>query len=84
MVRRRAFGEVGAMKNKYRKYTKNYMKYLKFIHKEIGYLPDQPFRKLLKCGFYGFWNYDDWDYTTTKREQRLLDHYYDHILGVKD
>ncbi len=67
------------MKQKYRKYTKSYMKYLRFVHTEYK---KPEFKKILCRGFFGFWDYEDWDYTKTKREGRLLGHYYDHLLGV--
>ena len=62
------------MKSKYRKYTKSYMKYLRFLHTE--------YKQILCRGYFGFWLHSDWDYTKTKREARLLGYYYDHILGI--
>ena len=79
MVRRRAFRKVGVMKQKYRKYTKSYMKYLRFVHTEYK---KPEFKKILCRGFFGFWDYEDWDYTKTKRESRMLGYYYDRILGI--
>ena len=69
------------MKTKYRKYTKSYMKYLKFVHTEYK---KPEFKKILCRGFYRMWNYDDWDCMKTKSENRLLNYYYDHILGLND
>ena len=67
------------MKQKYRKYTNSYMKYLRFLHTEYK---KPEFKKILHRGYFGFWHHSDWDYTQTKREERLLGHYYDHLLGV--
>ena len=79
------------MKTRYRKYTKEYMSYLYFLHTKCRYLHNECkywhpryFKKLLKCGFFGFWHHSDWDYTKNKREKRLLNNYYNHILGIKD
>ena len=67
------------MKQKYRKYTNSYMKYLKFLHTEYK---KAEYKKILHRGYFGFWTHSDWDYTQTKREERLLSHYYDRLLGV--
>ena len=72
------------MKNKYRKYTKENMKYLKFIHTPQVHFNHKEFKKILCHGFYRMWNYDDWDCMKTKSENRLLNYYYDHILGLND
>lgn len=80
MVRRRAFRKVGAMKNKYRKYTTSYMKYLRFLHTECR--QNQKLKKMLHLGFYGFWKHSDWDYIKTKREKRILKHYYDQLGAI--
>ena len=79
MVRRRAFRKVSAMKTRYRKYTKSYMKYLRYLHTEYK---KPELKKILHRGYFGFWNHSDWDYTKTKREDRMLGYYYDRILGV--
>lgn len=73
------------MKNKYKKYTNSYMKYLRFLHTE--YKKNQNLKALLHRGYFGFWkrrdwDYGDWDYTKTKRESRMLGYYYDHMLGI--
>ena len=68
------------MKAKYRKYTNSYMKYIRFIHTE--YKKNLNVKEILHRGYYGFWNHSDWDYPKTKREARMLGHYYDRLLGV--
>lgn len=68
------------MKNKYKKYTNSYMKYIRCLHTE--YAKNLKLKEMLHRGFYGFWEYSDWDYTKTKRENRMLNHYYDLLLGI--
>ena len=68
------------MRNKYKKYTNSYMKYIRFLHTE--YAKNQNLKALLHRGFYGLWEHLDWDYTRTRRETRLIGHYYDHMLGI--
>lgn len=67
------------MKKKYKKYTNSYMKYIRFLHTEDK---KTEFKQILHRGYFGFWNHADWDSTKTKREDRMLGYYYDHILGV--
>ena len=67
------------MKAKYKKYTNSYMKYLRFLHTEVK---KQKLKEILHRGYFGFWNHSDWDYPKTKRESRMLGHYYDHMLGM--
>jgi hypothetical protein len=68
------------MKNKYKKYTNSYMKYLRFLHTE--FTKNLKLKEMLHRGYFGFWDHSDWDYTKTKREGRILAHYYDHMLGL--
>lgn len=55
------------------------MKYIRFLHTEYK---KTEFKKILHRGYFGFWKHSDWDYIKTKREGRLLGHYYDHVLGI--
>ena len=68
------------MKNKYKKYTNSYMKYLRFLHTE--YAKNQKLKELLHRGYFDLWNHWDQDDPKTRRESRMLSHYYDHMLGI--